>query len=137
MEDQHVVVDLAVDSVEIVSTLPSIGASRAEYIAQLREQGNLNLATLAHTTRLAEAFYQNLVEKNLRPVPSASHSTDTDASKAASDKSTSGMHDLKLWMVGMREQTNARFAEMHQQMGRNENTSARLDLKVDQNNSHM
>ena len=50
MEDQHVVIDLAVDSVELLSTLPSIGASRAEYIVQLREQGNLNLATLAHTT---------------------------------------------------------------------------------------
>ena len=97
-----------------------------------REQGNLNLATLAHTTCLLEAFYQNLVETNLWPVPSASHSTDTDASMDASDKSTSGMDDLKLWMVSMREQTNAMFAEMHQQMVRNENTSARLDLKVDQ-----
>ena len=57
MEDQHVVIDLAVDLVELLSTLPSIGAARAEYIVQLREQGNLNLAALAHTTRLSEAFY--------------------------------------------------------------------------------
>ena len=105
MEDQHVVVDLAVDYVEILSTLPSIGASRAEYIVQLREQGNLNFATLAHTTCLSEAFYQNLVEKNLRPVASASHSTDTDASLAVSDKSTSGMDDLEA-VDGRHERAN-------------------------------
>ena len=35
MEDQHVVIDLAVDPVEIVSTLPSIGTSRDQYIVQL------------------------------------------------------------------------------------------------------
>ena len=94
MEDQHVVIDLAVDSVELLSTLPSIGASRAEYIVQLREQGNLNLATLAHTTRLSEAFYQNLVEKNLiRSVPSTSPSTYIDESSTASDKSTSERND--------------------------------------------
>ena len=58
MEDQQVVIDLAEDSVELLSTLHSIGASRAEYIVQLREQGNMNLATLAHTTCLSEAFYQ-------------------------------------------------------------------------------
>ena len=52
MEDQHVVIDLAVDSVELLSTRPSIGAARAEYIVRRREQGNLNLANLAHTTRL-------------------------------------------------------------------------------------
>ena len=52
MEDQHVVIDL--DSVELLSTRPSIGAARAEYIVRRREQGNLNLANLAHTTRLSE-----------------------------------------------------------------------------------
>ena len=37
MEDQHVVIDLAVDSVELLSTRPSIGAARAEYIVRLRD----------------------------------------------------------------------------------------------------
>ena len=139
MEDQHVVIDLAVDSVELLSTLPSIGASRAEYIVQLREQGNLNLATLvAHTTRLSEAFYQNLMEKNLiRPVPSTSPSTDIDEGSTASDKSISERDESKLWMVGMRERTDAKFAEMHERMGNAEANSKRLEVKVDQNHAHM
>ena len=138
MEDQHVVIDLAVDSVELLSTLPSIGAARAEYIVQLREQGNLNLATLAHTTCLSEAFYQNLTEKNLiRPVPSTSPSTDIDEGSTASDKSISERDESKLWMVGMRERTDAKFAEMHERMGNSEANSKRLEVKVDQNHAHL
>ena len=138
MEDQHIVIDLAVDSVELLSTLPSIGAARAEYIVQLREQGNLNLATLAHTTRLSEAFYQNLMERNLiRPVPSTSPSTDIDEGSTASDKSTSEREESKLWMVGMSERTDAKFAEMHERMGNGEANSKRLEAKVDENHAHM
>ena len=124
--------------VERLSTLPSIVASRAEYIVQLREQGNLNLATLAHTMRLSEAFYQNLTEKNLiRPVPSTSPSTDIDEGSTASDKSISERDESKLWMVGMRERTDAKFAEMHERMGNSEANSKRLEVKVDQNHAHM
>ena len=138
MEDQHVVIDLAVDSVELLSTRPSIGAARAEYIVRLREQGNLNLANLAHTTRLSEPFYQNLTEKNLiRPVPSTSPSTDIDEGSTASDKSISERDESKLWMVGMRERTDAKFAEMHERMGNSEANSKRLEVKVDQNHAHM
>ena len=138
MEDQHVVIDLAVDSVELLSTLPSIGAVRAEYIVRLREQGNLNLATLAHTTRLSEAFYQNLMERNIiRPVPSTSPSTDIDEGSTASDKSTSERDESKLWMVGMSERTDAKFAEMHERMGNGEANSKRLEAKVDENHAHM
>ena len=138
MDCAHVVIDLAVDSVELLSTLPSIGTARAEYIVQLREQGNLNLATLAHTTRLSEAFYQNLMEKNLiRPVPSTSPSTDIDEGSTASDKSISERDESKLWMVGMRERTDAKFAEMHERMGNGEANSKRLEVKVDQNHAHM
>ena len=138
MEDQHVVIDLAVDSVELLSTLPSIGAARAEYIVRRREQGNLNLANLAHTTRLSEPFYQNLMEKNLiRPVPSTSPSTDIDEGSTASDKSISERDESKLWMVGMRERTDAKFAEMHERMGNSEANSKRLEVKVDQNHAHM
>ena len=138
MEDQHVVIDLAVDSVELLSTRPSIGAARAEYIVRLREQGNLNLATLAHTTRLSEPFYQNLMEKNLiRPVPSTSPITDIDEGSTASDKSISERDESKLWMVGMRERTDAKFAEMHERMGNSEANSKRLEVKVDQNHAHM
>ena len=138
MEDQHVVIDLAVDSVELLSTRPSIGAARAEYIVRRREQGNLNLANLAHTTRLSEPFYQNLMEKNLiRPVPSTSPSTDIDEGSTASDKSISERDESKLWMVGMRERTDAKFAEMHERMGNSEANSKRLEVKVDQNHAHM
>ena len=136
MEDQHVVIDL--DSVELLSTRPSIGAARAEYIVRRREQGNLNLANLAHTTRLSEPFYQNLMEKNLiRPVPSTSPSTDIDEGSTASDKSISERDETKLWMVGMRERTDAKFAEMHERMGNSEANSKRLEVKVDQNHAHM
>ena len=139
MEEQHVVIDLAVDSVELLSTRPSIGAeARAEYIVRRREQGNLNLANLAHTTRLSEPFYQNLMENNLiRPVPSTSPSTDIDEGSTASDKSISERDESKLWMVGMRERTDAKFAEMHERMGNSEANSKRLEVKVDQNHAHM
>ena len=40
-------------------------------------------------------------------------------------------------MVDMREQTNAMFAEMHERMGKGETNSVRLDVKVNQNHSHM
>ena len=136
MEDQHVVIDL--DSVELLSTRPSIGAARAEYIVRRREQGNLNLANLAHTTRLSEPFYHNLMEKNLiRPVPSTSPSTDIDEGSTASDKSISERDETKLWMVGMRERKDAKFAEMHERMGNSEANSKRLEVKVDQNHAHM
>ena len=126
------------DSVELLSTRPSIGAARAEYIVRRREQGNLNLANLAHTTRLSEPFYQNLMEKNLiRPVPSTSPSTDIDEGSTASDKSISERDETKLWMVGMRERTDAKFAEMHERMGNSEANSKRLEVKVDQNHAHM
>ena len=138
MEDQHVVIDLAVDSVELLSTRPSIGAARAEYIVRLREQGNLNLASLAHSTRLSEPFYQNLMDKNLiRPVPSTSPSTDIDERSTVSDKSISERDESKLWMVDMRERTDAKFAEMHKRMGNSEANSKRLEVKVDQNHAHI
>ena len=77
-------------------------------------------------------------QKLIRPVPSTSQSIHTDGSSAASDKkSTNSRDELKLWMVGMREQTNAMFAEMHERMGKGETTSARLDVKVDRKHSHV
>ena len=74
----------------------------------------------------------------IRPVPSTSQSIDTDGSSAAFDKkSTNSRDELKLWMVGMKEQTNAMFAEMHERMGKGETTSAQLDVKVDRKHSHV
>ena len=78
------------------------------------------------------------MEKNLiRPVPSTSPSTDIDEGSTASDKSISERDETKLWMVGMRERTDAKFAEMHERMGNSEANSKRLEVKVDQNHAHM
>ena len=78
------------------------------------------------------------MEKNLiRPVPSTSPSTDIDEGSTALDKSISERDESKLWMVGMRERTDAKFAEMHKRIGNSEANSKRLEVKVDQNHAHM
>ena len=79
-----------------------------------------------------------MIEKNLiRPVPSTSPSTDIDEGSTASDKSTSERDESKLWMVGMREQTDAKFTAMHERIGNGEANSKQLEVKVDQNHAHM
>ena len=63
MEDQHVVIDLAVDSVELLSTRPSIGAARAEYIVRLRERTDAKFAEMHERMGNSEANSNRLEVK--------------------------------------------------------------------------